>query len=99
MTGQSDPNQGVDMRRAPILIATAAATALLFASCGSDDEPTSSSSSATTEAAQPADDSPTSPETSSETITDIVAGNPEFSTLLAAVKAAGLAATLSTRTS
>jgi uncharacterized surface protein with fasciclin (FAS1) repeats len=87
------------MLRVPILIATAAASALLFASCGSDDEPTSSSSSATTEAAQPADDSPTSPETSpessSETITDIVAGNPEFSTLLAAVKAAGLAATLS----
>ena len=80
------------MRRAPILIATAAASVLLLAACGGDDEATSSSSSpATAEATPPADDSPAS----SETITDIVAGNPEFSTLLAAVEAAGLAETLS----
>jgi uncharacterized surface protein with fasciclin (FAS1) repeats len=80
------------MRRAPFLIATAAASVLLLAACGDDDEATSSSSSpATAEATPPADDSPAS----SETITDIVAGNPEFSTLLAAVEAAGLAETLS----
>ena len=80
------------MRRAPILIATAAASVLLLAACGNDDEATSSSSSpATAEATPPADESPAS----SETITDIVAGNPEFSTLLAAVEAAGLAETLS----
>jgi uncharacterized surface protein with fasciclin (FAS1) repeats len=80
------------MRRAPILIATAAASVLLLAACGDDDEATSSSSSpATAEATPPADESPAS----SETITDIVAGNPEFSTLLAAVEAAGLAETLS----
>ena len=80
------------MRRAPILMATAAASVLLLAACGDDDEATSSSSSpATAEATPPADDSPAS----SETITEIVAGNPEFSTLLAAVEAAGLAETLS----
>jgi uncharacterized surface protein with fasciclin (FAS1) repeats len=79
------------MRRAPILIATAAASALLFAACGGDEEPSSSSSPETAEATAPADESPAS----SETITDIVAGNPEFSTLLTAVEAAGLAETLS----
>jgi uncharacterized surface protein with fasciclin (FAS1) repeats len=80
------------MRRAPLLIATAAASVLLLAACGEDDEATSSSSSpATAEETPPADDSPAS----SETITEIVAGNPEFSTLLAAVEAAGLAETLS----
>jgi uncharacterized surface protein with fasciclin (FAS1) repeats len=80
------------MRRAPLLVATAAASVLLLAACGEDDEATSSSSSpATAGETPPADDSPAS----SETITDIVAGNPEFSTLLAAVDAAGLAETLS----
>ena len=81
------------MRRAPILIATAAASVLLLAACGGDDEATSSTSSpATTEAMPEAEDSNTA---SSETITELVAGNPEFSTLLAAVEAAGLAETLS----
>jgi uncharacterized surface protein with fasciclin (FAS1) repeats len=80
------------MRRAPFLIATAAASVLFLAACGDDDEAVSStSSSPTAEATPPAD---TSPE-STETITEIVAGNPEFSTLLAAVEAAGLAETLS----
>jgi uncharacterized surface protein with fasciclin (FAS1) repeats len=84
------------MRRAPFLIATAAASVLMLAACGDDDEATSSTSSsrstsATAEATPPADDSPAS----TETITEIVAGNPEFSTLLAAVEAAGLAETLS----
>ena len=81
------------MRRAPFLVATAAASVLLLAACGGDDETTSSASSpATTEAMPEAEDSNTA---SSETITELVAGNPEFSTLLAAVEAAGLAETLS----
>ena len=81
------------MRRAPFLVATAAASVLLLAACGGDDEATSSTSSpATTEAMPEAEDSNTA---SSETITELVAGNPEFSTLLAAVEAAGLAETLS----
>ena len=80
------------MRRAPFLIATAAASVLFLAACGDDDEATSSTSSpVTTEAMPEAEDSTAS----SETITEIVAGNPEFSTLLAAVEAAGLAETLS----
>jgi uncharacterized surface protein with fasciclin (FAS1) repeats len=81
------------MRRAPFIIATAAASVLLLAACGGDDETTSSASSpATTEAMPEAEDSNTA---DSETITELVAGNPEFSTLLAAVEAAGLAETLS----
>ena len=81
------------MRRAPFLIATAAASVLFLAACGGEDEATSStSSSPTAEATTPsAEDSPAT----TETITEIVAGNPEFSTLLAAVEAAGLAETLS----
>jgi uncharacterized surface protein with fasciclin (FAS1) repeats len=81
------------MRRAPILIATAAASVLMLAACGGDDdEATSSTSSPATTEAMPEADETTA---SSETITEIVAGNPEFSTLLAAVEAAGLAETLS----
>jgi uncharacterized surface protein with fasciclin (FAS1) repeats len=82
------------MRRAPFLIASAAASVLLLAACGGDDEAASSSTSspATAEATPPpAAESPAT----AETITEIVAGNPEFSTLLAAVEAAGLAETLS----
>ena len=84
------------MRRTPFLIATAAASVLFLAACGDDNEATSStssptSSSPTAEATPPAADSPES----TDTITEIVAGNPEFSTLLAAVEAAGLAQTLS----
>jgi uncharacterized surface protein with fasciclin (FAS1) repeats len=82
------------MRRAPVLIATAAASVLFLAACGDDDEATSSStsSSPTAEATPPpVADSPAS----TETITEVVAGNPEFSTLLAAVEAAGLTETLS----
>jgi uncharacterized surface protein with fasciclin (FAS1) repeats len=84
------------MRRTPFLIATAAASVLFLAACGDADEATSSTSSPmtsspTAEAPPPAEASPES----TETITEIVAGNPEFSTLLAAVEAAGLAQTLS----
>ena len=82
------------MRRAPFLIATAAASVLFLAACSDDDESdvVSTSSPPTAEATTPpAADSPAS----AETITEIVAGNPEFSTLLAAVEAAGLAETLS----
>jgi uncharacterized surface protein with fasciclin (FAS1) repeats len=81
------------MRRAPILIATVAASVLLLAACGNDDDEATSSTSGpgTMEASPEADDGTVS----SETITEIVAGNPEFSTLLAAVEAAGLAETLS----
>lgn len=78
------------MPRAPFLIA-AAASALLIAGCADDEATSSTSSSTTAEASPPADAS----SASSETIAEIVADNPEFSTLLAAVEAAGLAETLS----
>ena len=81
------------MRRAPFLIATAAASVLFLAACSDDDEATSSTSSSPTAEATtpPACRQPAS----AETITELVAGNPEFSTLLAAVEAAELAETLS----
>lgn len=81
------------MRRAPVLIATAAASVLFLAACGDDEATSSSTSSSPTAEATPPPvaDSPAS----TETITEVVAGNPEFSTLLAAVEAAGLAETLS----
>jgi uncharacterized surface protein with fasciclin (FAS1) repeats len=78
------------MRRTPFLVTAAAASVLLFAACGDDETTSSSSSSPSAEAMSQADDS--SP--SSETISDIVAGQSEFSTLLAAVQAGGLAETL-----
>jgi uncharacterized surface protein with fasciclin (FAS1) repeats len=76
------------MRRSLLLVA-AAASALLLAACG-EDETTPTTSSATSAPAT-AEGTPAS----TETITDLVGKNPEFSTLLAAVKAAGLAETLS----
>ena len=79
------------MRRTPFLIATAAASVLFLAACSDDDQATSSSSPTAEATTPPAADSPAS----AETITELVAGNPEFSTLLAAVEAAGLAETLS----
>lgn len=81
------------MRRAPFLIASVAASMLFLAACGGDDDEatSSSTSSPATMESPPAAESPAS----TETITEIVAGNPEFSTLLAAVEAAGLAETLS----
>jgi uncharacterized surface protein with fasciclin (FAS1) repeats len=85
------PTEGVRMRRAPLVITAAAASVLLLAACGDDETPSSTSSSPTAEATAQADNT----STSLETITEIVAGNPEFSTLLAAVQAAGLTETLS----
>jgi uncharacterized surface protein with fasciclin (FAS1) repeats len=79
------------MRRTPFLITAAAASVLMFAACGDGETTSSTASSPSAEAMSQADDT----SASSETITEIVAGNPEFSTLLAAVQAGGLAETLS----
>jgi uncharacterized surface protein with fasciclin (FAS1) repeats len=79
------------MRRAPLVITAAAASVLLLAACGDDETTSSASDSPTADATAQAD----APSASPETITEIVAGNPEFSTLLAAVQAAGLTETLS----
>jgi uncharacterized surface protein with fasciclin (FAS1) repeats len=79
------------MRRAPFIITAAAASMLSLAACSNDETPSSTSSSPTAEATAQANN----PSASPATITEIVAGNPEFSTLLAAVQAAGLTETLS----
>ncbi len=69
-------------RRWIVLMAAVASLSLVAAACGgSDPEPVAS-------------ESPAATETSTKTITDVVASNPDFSTLLAAVQAAGLGETL-----
>jgi len=70
-------------RRTAVALSVVAA-GLVVAACGS-----SSSSSTTTTTVAPA------AATSSKTIVQVAASNPDFSTLVAAVKAAGLADTLS----
>jgi uncharacterized surface protein with fasciclin (FAS1) repeats len=87
------------MRRAPILIATVATSALLLTACGGEDDSAASSNASTSSSSSSSateESSPSADETmaSAETITDIVAGNPDFSTLLTAVQAAGLGETL-----
>jgi len=72
----------VKFRKAAFALSLATA-GLLIAACSSN-----STSSTTTSA-------PTTAATSSKTIVQIAESNPEFSTLVAAVKAAGLAGTLS----
>jgi uncharacterized surface protein with fasciclin (FAS1) repeats len=79
------------MRKTPFLITAAATSVLLLAACGEDETTSPSSSSASAEAMS----QPERTAASSETITEIVADNPEFSTLRAAVEAGGLAETLS----
>jgi uncharacterized surface protein with fasciclin (FAS1) repeats len=79
------------MRRGPFLVAAAVASALLLGAC--EDASDSAATPATTTTA------PASPTASASaaagTIAEVVAGNPDFSTLLAAVEAAGLTETLS----
>lgn len=82
------------MRRAPILIATVATSALLLAACGGDDSSGSTSTSTSSPAPQESSSAAEEEMASAETITDIVAANPDFSTLLTAVQAAGLDETL-----
>jgi uncharacterized surface protein with fasciclin (FAS1) repeats len=72
-----------------VTLAVAASLTLIGAACTSD------SSSSTTASTAPETSMAGVPETSSMTIAETVASNPDFSTLLAAVKAAGLADTLS----
>jgi uncharacterized surface protein with fasciclin (FAS1) repeats len=88
---RNHPTEGVEMRRAPFLITAAAASVLLFAACGDDETTSSTSSSPSAEAMSQADDT----SASSATVTEVVSETPEFSTLLAAVQAGGLAETLS----
>jgi uncharacterized surface protein with fasciclin (FAS1) repeats len=89
-TAASTIEGGDPMRKKWILvIAAVASLSLVAAACGGDDTET------TSESAQVSTSAPMSPSAETAgTITDVVAGNPEFSTLLAAVEAAGLGETL-----
>src|SRR5690242_18798036 len=73
--------------------AAVAVAALALSACSSSDTDASDTPAATTEAARP----PTSAAASDAagTIVDVASANPGFSTLVAAVKAAGLVETLS----
>ena len=79
------------MKKPRVLILTALVTvsALALGACGSSSKSTASSST-TTERMSSETTAP-----AAQTIVEIAAGNPDFSTLVSAVKAAGLAETLS----
>lgn len=80
------------MRHTKITVAALAAfAALTLAACGSSTETASSPTPAASSPSSPAASSPAA----SGTIVDVAAANPDFTTLVAAVKAAGLAETLS----
>jgi len=72
------------------LIGAIAAIAMFAAACSSDSSTTSAASSGTESMSSSA-----APDTSSMTITEIAASNPDFTTLVAAIEAAGLTETLS----
>ena len=82
------------MRHTRIAVAAVAAlTALTLAACGSS---STTGSSTTPSASSPAASSPAaSTPAAAGTVVDVAAANPDFTTLVAAVKAAGLAETLS----
>ena len=73
------------------LILLAAASAMTLAACGSN-TPTTATAPAT-DAAMPAEEAAATPATG--TVVSVAQGNPDFSTLVAAVTAAGLGETLS----
>ena len=75
--------------RIAILTAAVAASALLLGACGSSSTNTASTATTT------AQDTSASTAPAAQTIVEIAAANPDFSTLVTAVKAAGLAETLS----
>lgn len=87
------------MRRPMALVAAVTAFALVIAACGGDDDDattttaaeatTTTAEGATTTTAAEATTTTAAPE-AGNTIADIVSSNPDFSTLLAAVQAAGL---------
>ena len=87
------------MRRPMTLVAVVTAFALVIAACGGDDDDattttaaeatTTTAAEATTTTAAEATTTTAAPE-AGNTIADIVTSNPDFSTLLAAVQAAGL---------
>jgi len=81
-------------RTAKALAALLLPLSLIAAGCASDDETTTDSTIETTEAPAAADTTE-APAAEAGTIVDIAAGDPQFSTLVSLVTAAGLAETLS----
>ena len=80
------------MRHTKIAVAAAAVLAMTtLAACGSSSSSTTSSSAPAAASSTPAASTPAA----AGTIVDVAAANPDFTTLVAAVKAAGLADTLS----
>jgi uncharacterized surface protein with fasciclin (FAS1) repeats len=80
-------------RSATAAVALVATAGLAIGACSSSSDSASKSKETTTTAASMAAER--SPSTADKTIVEIAAGNPDFSTLVSAVKAAGLAETLS----
>jgi uncharacterized surface protein with fasciclin (FAS1) repeats len=81
------------------VFALAAAAALGLAACGSDGDTTPASTSAAAPSTSAASSSPAasasgSASTAGGTVVGVASGNPDFSTLVAAVKGAGLVETL-----
>jgi uncharacterized surface protein with fasciclin (FAS1) repeats len=77
-----------------VVVGLLAVATLIAAACSDDDE-TSTSGTTTTEAPATTDAPATTGAMADETIVEIAASNPDFSTLVSAVQAAGLAETLS----
>lgn len=81
------------LARKSAIVAFAAAAALSLAACSSSSEESAATASAA--ASAPAESAMAEAPAAAGTIVDVAAGNPDFSTLVAAVQAAGLAETLS----
>lgn len=81
-------------RRSRVLLALAvvALGSLVAAACSSDDDTSTADTTTTTKASS---GTTAGSATADQTIVEIAAGNPDFSTLVSAVQAAGLAETLS----
>lgn len=82
------------MRRTAIAVVAVAAALTLSACSSSSDEATTAESSAAVEESAIAEADEMVGETSPGTIVDVASANPDFSTLVAAVSAAGLVETL-----
>ena len=80
--------------RTTAVVALLAVGSLIAAACSDDETTTSTNDSPTTEAPTTTA-RPGGSDAASETIVEVAAGNPDFSTLVSAVQAAGLAETLS----
>lgn len=76
------------------LLALLSALVLVLAACGGDTEDTTTTEGATDTTEGATDTTEATDEEMGDTIADIVVGNEDFSTLLAAVEAAGLTDTL-----